>query len=201
MLQEKGLKAWSHRAATENALRLRVSRMAKLMRTFPELMLIVKARTKVGIIGQLVVQGCVGQCIGVMGFMLYGSESNSFASLDFCISSMDLDISPFPILTNIYIGASPHEANESQWSETNQILQNIASNAICVLSQYDWPTFLIVLWKVLSRHHLHATCWIRSMRKLSEMWWNHSMSYISVLFGDTGTHSISGNLYGAHGAR
>lgn len=43
--------------------------MAKLMRTFPELMLIVKARTKVGIIGQLVVQGCVGQCIGVMGFI------------------------------------------------------------------------------------------------------------------------------------
>lgn len=58
--------------------------MAKLMRTFPELMLIVKARTKVGIIGQLVVQGCVGQCIGVMGFiyiyMLHGSESNRFAS-------------------------------------------------------------------------------------------------------------------------
>lgn len=25
--------------------------------------------------------------------------------------------------------------------------------------------------------------------------------HISVLFGDTGTHSISGNLYGAHGAR
>lgn len=43
--------------------------MVKLMRTFPELMLIVKAGTKVGIIGQLVVQGCVGQCIGVMGFI------------------------------------------------------------------------------------------------------------------------------------